>query len=731
MALDYAFTQEELKIDDGVGYPNAYAKLCRDRRAGLYSHGPPFTFMPYCLQQQEDLRAREFEKMFPIVDPKAKPTARPKIFVSLLWKQLSHLGNAGFDPAVIRVDPYGNVLYYHADSASPLSWDIDHWFPCSRGGLTVPSNLRILQWQACDRKHNKLEFLIPWWDLQLGISVNQFLSIFASSNSDFRHRAFSFLFAEGENEELNSLQTVDSHCFPQHFEESKENVGLAPAAIVVSRRESYGSSSALKCLDHNKQIRPYYPAIAARKVKPTFSNENEDPNFVMNPYQAIVMARDSLKQREEAARMQAEIKSLDDEVNELRQKNEDEKVTIQNLELTLIKRRRRAEKCRRLAEAQSSYKTTLEKMIRDAMHQSVLYKEQLRLNQAATNALMARLEAQKAMCDASESQLHKKYKERDEIEKQIRPEWEHARKRSRTDDSLNEESESRPILYLPGIKPKRNLHKELRVFLEEEQKASDAALSQNEDERQIELAEEIKRPTKQLSIDNLGEHGRFIVELEDENSLEHKMRALEIEGKKHKFQFPVVREPEIEEDEESRKQRGKGNVEKWLQILLESSPEEELDSQNDETNGTSDILKKLNLKYPQKEAKNLQSPEADAKEGMALVNEKNKQLIVREKYDNAQEMGSAVEGVVSRKSFEGRERRDRSNGKERKLARSESARVFRRIPSSPSIILGMKKGVDCMRKKPIVSSDDEENYAMENNSFMKSSMKTIKKAVKM
>jgi hypothetical protein len=39
--------------------------------------------------------------------------------------------NAGFDPAVIRVDGYGNVLYYHADSGSPLAWDIDHWFPCS------------------------------------------------------------------------------------------------------------------------------------------------------------------------------------------------------------------------------------------------------------------------------------------------------------------------------------------------------------------------------------------------------------------------------------------------------------------------------------------------------------------------------------------------------------------------------------------------------------------------
>lgn len=360
----------------------------------------------------------------------------------------------------------------------------------------------------------------------------------------------------------------------------------------------------------------------------------------------------------------------------------------------------------------------------------MLYKEQLRLNQAANNALMARLEAQKAMCDASENQLHKKYKERDEIEKQIRPELEQARKRSRMDDCLEEESESRPVLYLPGIKPKTLIHKELRVFLEEEQKASNAALSQNEDERQIELAEEIKRPTNQLSIDNLGEQGRFIVELEEENFIEHKMRALEIEGKKHKFQFPVIQEPEIEEDEdeESRKQRGKGNVEKWLQILLESSPEEELDSKNEnEESRTGDIIKKLNLKYPQKEAKNLKCPEADAEKGVELVSEKQKQLIVQERDDNAQELGSTVEGVVSRKSFEGR---DRSNGKER-IARSESARLFRRIPSSPSIILGMKKGVDCMRKKPIVSSDDEENYDMGNNSFMKSSMKTIKKAVKM
>lgn len=67
--------------------------------------------------------------------------------------------------------------------------------------------------------------------------------------------------------------------------------------------------------------------------------------------------------------MQGEIQKLDDEVNEMKLRNDEEKVTIQDLELALIKRRRKAEKCRRLAEAQSSYRTMLEKMIRDTMHQ--------------------------------------------------------------------------------------------------------------------------------------------------------------------------------------------------------------------------------------------------------------------------------------------------------------------------------------------------------------------------
>ncbi|XWS19048.1 hypothetical protein CRYUN_Cryun32bG0097600 [Craigia yunnanensis] len=603
MAVDHAFADEEMVIDEGLGYPRAYAKICRDRSLGPYIYGPPFTFVPYALQQNESLRAKELDQMFPVIDPKARATAKPKIFINLLWKQLSHLGNAGFDPEVIRVDPYGNVLYYHADSASPLAWDIDHWFPCSRGGLTVASNLRILQWQVCKKKHNKIEFQVPWWDFQLGISVNQFLSIFASRKSDFRHRAFSFLFAEGENEEINSSQTVESHSFPQHFKMSKEQFGLAPAAVVVTRRELYDTSSALKSLDYNRQIRPQSPIIAARKMKSSILKENENPDFVTNPYQAIVMARDSLKQREEAQKMQTEIQKLDEEVNETRRKNDEEKFAIQDLEVELIKRRRRAEKCRRLAEAQSSYRTMLEKMIRDAMHQSVVYKEQVRLNQAAANALMARLEAQRAICDASEKELHKKFKQRDELEKQVRPEWEHARKRSRIDDTFFEGEDSKTVLYLPGIRPRTPSHKELRVFLEEEHKASVAGLSSNEDQKHEELEEELAITARNAIKGKREEHDKAIAALEDEKSIERKFQRLEIEEERQETQFPVIEETEREEDEESRKQRGKGNVERWLQMLLDNT-QEELDPQNEdaeEVTGTDEIIKRLDLKHPQKE----------------------------------------------------------------------------------------------------------------------------------
>ncbi|XP_009115407.1 trichohyalin isoform X2 [Brassica rapa] len=679
MLGDYDITEEDMVIDEAQGYPIAYAKICRDLDASPYRNGPPFTFMPYILQQNESSRCREADQMFPVIDPKARPATKPKIFLSLLWKQLNHLGNAGFDPAVIRIDPYGNVLYFHADSASPLAWGFDHWFPISRGGLTVPSNLRIVQWQARKNKKDKLEFLVPWWDLQVGISVNQFLSIFAASSSDFKRRAFSFLFREGETEELNGSQTVDSHRFPQHFIESKDKFGLASAAVVVSRREPYDPSLVLRSLDHNRQT-------PARKMR---LKENETPDLMKNPYQAIVAARDSLRNREEAHRMRVELKKLDDEMNDLKRKNSEEQVSIQELESELIKRRRRAEKCRKLAEAQCSYRNTLEKMIRDAMHQSVVYKEQVRLNQAASGALMARLEAQKAICDGSEKELHKKFKEREELENQVRPELEKARKRSRIlvndeDELLLEDRDKKLSLYLPGTSEDTSLQKELRVYLEEEEHKAAAA---SEKHGEIEEVEE-----EQKTLEDVEE------KLEEGKRGSRSFRA-----------FHVFKEPENEEDEESRRERGKGNVEKWLHVLLESNSKDNL--QGERSNKIDEVIEKLDHKFPLLEK----------------VNEEEED--VAEEAKNKVETRGESSSRRSRTSFDLKNTPEKS-GRDKVVKRSESARAFRRIPSSPSLFFGMKKGNDLVRKKPVVSGHDEENEYLVKNNFIKSSFQTIKRAVK-
>ncbi|CAA6672701.1 unnamed protein product [Spirodela intermedia] len=526
MAGTLGFREGETVVDESLGYPRAYPKLCRS--TNTYSRGPPHVFQPYALQPQEIASMKEFNRMFPVVDPERNSTADPETYINLLWKQLSHLGNAGFDPALFRVDPYGNVLYLHADPSSPLSWGVDHWFPCKRGGRTVLSNLRLVQWQVCKKKKNKLEFLVPWWDLQLGVSVNQFLSIFASSNSDFRNRAFSFLFKGGEDEVFKELNITESP-FTQQFLEKKRLIGLAPAAITGSQK--YSDRSVLKSVNHRSSRLPWpsSPSLddgegfckGIHRSRARISKENEDPNIYSNEYLSIAMARDSLREMEEAKRKQAAIRGLDEEMKDLSGRNEEERVTLQDLEVSLIRKRRRVEKCRRLAEAQASYRSQLERMIRDAMHQCVVYKEQARLNQAACSALAARLEAQKAMCDTSEKELLKRFKVREELERQIVPDCdEQQQTRKRADDGRGDVSIG--LTHSSRRKMRRALRKELRVFLEEEQKASEAGISIDED----------------IYMERCSAHGD---------------------------------EPEEEEEEQRMSQIGKRNVEKWLQMLLEKS----------------------------------------------------------------------------------------------------------------------------------------------------------------
>lgn len=86
-----------------------------------------------------------------------------------------------------------------------------------------------------------------------------FILIFDICKFHGRHRAFRMLFASGESEELNDMQTVDSHNFPQPFMEAQEQLGLALAAVVRTRKDY--SDSTLRSLDINRQTRPTTPMI--------------------------------------------------------------------------------------------------------------------------------------------------------------------------------------------------------------------------------------------------------------------------------------------------------------------------------------------------------------------------------------------------------------------------------------------------------------------------------------
>ncbi|CAK9176678.1 unnamed protein product [Ilex paraguariensis] len=93
-------------------------------------------------------------------------------------------------------------------------------------------------------------------------------------------------------------------------------------------------------------------------------------------------------------------------------------------------------------------------------------------------------------------------------------------------------------------------------------------------------------------------------------------------------------ENEPVEDEESRKQRGKGNVEKWLQMLLENTQEgtdqiPQLVEEN-ETSRTDEIIRKMNLKYPRNENEILKFPESEDK-GVKQDLEENNQQTIQEK----------------------------------------------------------------------------------------------------
>lgn len=434
-----------------------------------------------------------------------------------------------------------------------------------------------------------------------------------------------------------------------------------------------------------------------------------------------------------------------------------------------------------------------------ALFRSVVYKEQLRLNQSATSALMARLEAQRAICDSSENELRRKFKLRDNIEKQIKPFSEQARKRSRIDDNLIEERDDESIELLSTRRIMNPLKKELRKFLEEEQKASEAGRSLCEDSEEVldetstsgegenseayrvlkyeknDPSEEtkfkglcVKEESYSNSVGLKGRNSSHQSQKEEAEtygsgfSVREKLEKLTIkEGTSSKtneikeITFPQspfvctentrhgkpgeakeeasllhgktrlsrksnsVPQSPRRDDEEYMKQVGKGNVEKWLRMLMENSQEGTstnslLDNQGKQQICIGETIDKMN-------------PFNQQEEKTSFDKNSNEEQI---KDKNCRENNRKEVLLGGRKSFDIKEREEKNAGN----PRSESARGFRSFPSSPSMILGMRRGVDCMGRKPKVIGDDDEfgdenSLPTINSKFIKSCSKAIKKAV--
>ena len=378
---------------------------------------------------------------------------------------------------------------------------------------------------------------------------------------------------------------------------------------------------------------------------------------------------------------------------------------------------------------------------------SVVYKEQVRLNQAAASALMARLEAQKAICDSAERELHVKHRQRDELEKQIRPEREQARKRSRMDDTLVEADADDKItlclpenelniqqeieenealcaetvintllVCLPDIKSSAHSHKELRKLLEEERPSTESPLPNEGWE--VEAFNGEKEATKIRVLKPDADKTREDVAGENEYIVEERLEKLETgdEGKVYNIQFPFP--CETEEDEESRIRRGKGNIEKWMQFLLENTQEDaEVKTQTSggkETSRTDEVIEKINKIYPHTDIKDSMPQKtqctvaSDISDEYSEGDKENDKCMANSNTPFKDPPYRAVPQKITAKesaSPDEKIRREKIK-KERGLAKSESTRAFRRIPSSPSLLLeGMKKRVDCIvRRKSFTKS---------------------------
>ena len=80
-----------------------------------------------------------------------------------------------------RCDPYGNIVSRDAKSESLCAFELDHVFPWSRGGLSVPANFMAVHFGANRHvKRSKVRNAMTEEEvesMQTGLSVEQFLEL--------------------------------------------------------------------------------------------------------------------------------------------------------------------------------------------------------------------------------------------------------------------------------------------------------------------------------------------------------------------------------------------------------------------------------------------------------------------------------------------------------------------------------------------------------------------------
>jgi hypothetical protein len=174
------------------------------------------------------------------------------------------------------------------------------------------------------------------------------------------------------------------------------------------------------------------------------------------------------------------------------------------------------------------------------------------------------------------------------------------------------------------------------------------------------------------------------------------------------------------EENENMNHSGKGNVDKWLHMLMDDQQEEnDVYHSSEEHDGTEE-----NAEDEQQVQSRINDDESCRNE----ITECSEEIV-----DTGGETATHHGTPRCRNSFE----TNREEKVERKtwFPRSDSGRGFRSLPSSPSKILGMRRGVECIGRKQKVAGDDDSRYGYEDSvstsssKFLSKCKQAIKKAV--